>query len=384
MTEAGTQQRYRLVWKRSIAFLFRAYLLSELSRRHVGICLPPDIQRQVRKLWKHRVWDTLTIDKGQWPAIMDERYQAGTQPSSTSWLDLSTREAAYASEEGFDECSDESDESNSASDADDHEPYGLDSDEEAYAEENATSFQHSARIELLFKLSITLCKQEYTDGDAGSTLLVYFSGIFGFTSDYQRFMPARLYCPSLSGLIYVQRLFFLEYALPLFRYSVLRRPARPRIGQLEHFKAVCHPYITAGSPSALAELFSLRSFGYKIGKTEVPTCLLQWSDDDQTVRCGLDLILSMDTFRRLPTYFISRAEVLCADLMYDLKTNLTLSAFKDEMTNAASGYSFVSHSSNSIADGYRQLLLSAYFINGTNPTLRIRTSTRGLVEYKRI
>ncbi len=129
---------------------------------------------------------------------------------------------------------------------------------------------HSTQIEfleLLFQLSITLSKQELNDGNACSTLLVYFSGIFGFSSENQHFRLAREFCPSLSGIIYIQRLPFLEYSLPLFGYSSITVLQRPRAQQLEHFKERCGHYIVAGSPSALAELFSLRSFGYKIGKT---------------------------------------------------------------------------------------------------------------------
>jgi hypothetical protein len=88
-------------------------------------------------------------------------------------------------------------------------------------------------------------------------------------------MLTRQLCPSLSGLIYVQRLLFLEYALPLFGYGVLERASKSRTGQLEHFKSVCSQYITGGSPSALAELLGLRNFRYKVSKTEVPPCLLQ-------------------------------------------------------------------------------------------------------------
>jgi hypothetical protein len=223
---------------------------------------------------------------------------------------------------------------------------------------------------------MTLSKQEFLDGDAGSTLLVYFSGVLGFSSDHQHFMLARQFCPSLSGLIYVQRLLFLEYALPLFGYSVLERPPRPLTGQLEHFKAVCNQYITAGSPSALAELFSLRSFGYKISKMDVPPCFLEWSDDNQTVRCGLNLTLSMDAFRLLSDYFISQAEHLCADRMYGMGTNVILSALKDGMSNAAPGYSFVSHASNGLADGYAQLLLHACAQHGSISPLASKTIKR--------
>jgi hypothetical protein len=141
------------------------------------------------------------------------------------------------SEDEFEEGSSESDESDWSSDAVDEEQHketddeGLEHEGGAYAEMYTTSSDDSIRVEfleLLFQLSMTLSKQEFLDGDAGSTLLVYFSGILGFSSDFQHFMLARQFCPSLSGLIYVQRLLFLEYALPLFGYrAAMPAPDRP-------------------------------------------------------------------------------------------------------------------------------------------------------------
>lgn len=127
-------------------------------------------------------------------------------------LSSSALEAGNMSEDWSDEDSSESDETDWSLDAVDEEQYKETEDEHleheggAYAMMNTTSSDDSIRVEfleLLFQLDRTLSKQEFLDGDAGSTLLVYFSGILGFSSDFQYFMLARQFCPSLSGLIYV-------------------------------------------------------------------------------------------------------------------------------------------------------------------------------------
>jgi hypothetical protein len=51
--------------------------------------------------------------------------------------------------------------------------------------------------------------------------------------------------------------------------------------------------------------------------------------------------------------------------MYGLESNASPSALRDEMRNAAPGYSFVSHSSNGLADGYGKLLLHACAQHGS-------------------
>jgi hypothetical protein len=70
-------------------------------------------------------------------------------------------------------------------------------------------------LELVFQLSITFSTEEFVDSQPSSSLLVYFSGILGFSPDARSFLPAKRYTPHLSALVYIQRLLFLEYALPL-------------------------------------------------------------------------------------------------------------------------------------------------------------------------
>jgi hypothetical protein len=74
-------------------------------------------------------------------------------------------------------------------------------------------------LELLFQLCVMLSTESYVDGQPSSTLLIYFSGILGFSADYQRFQLARQYCSKLSAIIYIQRMLFLEQALPLREYQ---------------------------------------------------------------------------------------------------------------------------------------------------------------------
>lgn len=58
-------------------------------------------------------------------------------------------------------------------------------------------------LELLFGLSIALYTQPLIDGQPSSTILVYFSGILGYSSSSKSFRPARCYTLYLSGLLYI-------------------------------------------------------------------------------------------------------------------------------------------------------------------------------------
>jgi hypothetical protein len=112
-------------------------------------------------------------------------------------------------------------------------------------------------LELLFQLSINFSTEQFTDGQPSSTLLVYFSGVLGFSSDARDFLPAKRYTPHLSGLIYIQRLLFLEYSLPLRPYAHIGIPRRSRLQQHERFETIRQKYMTTGVQSPK----SSRAFG---------------------------------------------------------------------------------------------------------------------------
>jgi hypothetical protein len=73
--------------------------------------------------------------------------------------------------------------------------------------------------DLVGQLSIQLCKESFVDGRPSSTILVYFSGVLGFSADPSIFERPRNYTSKLSGLTYCARLCFLEAVLPRFAHD---------------------------------------------------------------------------------------------------------------------------------------------------------------------
>ncbi|OAQ71908.1 hypothetical protein VFPPC_12026 [Pochonia chlamydosporia 170] len=380
MTEPSTKYRYRTAWKQFLIFVIRGFLMTSTNRDLVKIRLFPELIHQLNLLWKHRVWEGMDMRRGKWPKLVNKRYETddfvGHWESDDSELaamdevmsgDDSQNEPSPTSMEDMEEEFEEGleDELNDFHDNNSEEDLENESEAEVYLNDRhpeKNSCQEAAELEvleLLFKLSLTLSTQQYLDGHPGSTLLVYFTGIFGFSADCRRFKLARQFSPALAGPIYCSRLIFLEYALPLFAYSYIGISQRPSTRQVEHLRSVCDKYTVVGSPSPLAELISLRNFGYVIARTEPPAYLLRWSDDGENVSLGDLFTLSMSAFRQLIDYFISRAEQLCDDLMYNWSPGIHLSDIKDDISNAQPGYSFISHPKNNFEDEYRILLARA-------------------------
>ncbi|KAH7205327.1 hypothetical protein BKA60DRAFT_579418 [Fusarium oxysporum] len=144
------------------------------------------------------------------------------------------------STDGEDDCEDgdDSDDENSAMGADDSETDDMDDEDEESEEEdhnrnedqsgktNSTrnsggeNSHHGSKevLEFLFGLIMAFCTEEVMDGRPDSTLLVYYSGVLGFSADLTGFLLARSYISNLAVLIYIQRLLFLEYTLPTQGY----------------------------------------------------------------------------------------------------------------------------------------------------------------------
>ena len=148
---------------------------------------------------------------GKWPILYDDRYSADTRVASTITTRPQISELPANNETIGKSCSESEDESDWETDATTDEWYD-DMDDSSIQDKirtgakEASDFQDATMIEfleLLFQLSITLSKQEFLDGNGVSTLLIYFSSIFGFSSDYQHFLLAWQFCLSLSGLIYI-------------------------------------------------------------------------------------------------------------------------------------------------------------------------------------
>ena len=112
-------------------------------------------------------------------------------------------------------------------------------------------------LELLFELCITFMTEEFKDGQPSSSTLVFYSGVLALQGTGETFRTAKSFTPILSQLIYVQRLLFLEYALPYRAYPHIGLEQRPRYGQLERLNAVRLKYMVEGAMHPLAEFQSL-------------------------------------------------------------------------------------------------------------------------------
>ncbi|RKK62815.1 hypothetical protein BFJ69_g16984 [Fusarium oxysporum] len=365
----SSMKKYRLLFKKFLCMVFRLYRMSSSARRRVaGLRWSGKQSGFLDAIWNHESWKEdilnaldLKTNRG------DTNDGVGEQGANDSAEEDDGDESEEDETEGEDEASDDGNQGNDDSGGNvpkeapidnSHETASEDSDDETFADETEQdSAEGSVQelLELLFGLSLELITEPVIDGQPQTTTLIYFSGILGFSPSLETFLPARSYTPYLSGLIYVLRLLFLEYALPLQGYASLGIERRPRIHQLERLEPIRRQYMVMESQSPFEERISLRNYGHAISRSDTPPFLLHWSDDGHTVSLGDEISVSMGQFRLLPEYFIREANRLCSEMMFDWDPAIDLAQVKDDMTNNAKGFSFVLHPDNKLPKAYLDL-----------------------------
>ncbi|KAH7199034.1 uncharacterized protein B0J16DRAFT_360609 [Fusarium flagelliforme] len=335
VAEKSSEIKYRRTQKQLLAFVLRLYRMPDGSRREImNVKIKPEISTQLDQIWEHNIWNHLDMSKGTWPVMKRQRssvVRIYSDPTGGQSIDvpLNTRACQGPGRKEGVEDSETDDENVEAweleddeDDEDDQSDYGdsgyYDDDSGGYTagthqdlfsgvSKDSAAYEIDHFLQLLFQLCITLSTEGFLGGQPSSTLLIYFSGILGFSADGQRFQLARQYCSKLSAMIYIQRVLFLEQALPLHGYG--------------YFNEVRTKYMVLGSQYPLAELISLRDFGRNVARTEPPAMLFHWSNDGETISHGT-------------------TEALCDRLIV-----------KDDITSTKSGHSFVNCPENSLENG---------------------------------
>ncbi|KAF5710827.1 hypothetical protein FMUND_9323 [Fusarium mundagurra] len=391
--KAASRRKYIRLLKRFVALVLRAYRLpADIRQRRAGIRFKKSQLRLISALWNHEAWT-------QHDALTEQLWRS---MKLSDGADVEV-DCDVESTDGEDDCEDgdDSDDQSSVMRADESETDDMDDEDEESEEEDhnrnedqggkTNAMRNSGGgkfppwikevLEFLFGLIMAFCTEEVMDGRPDSTLLVYYSGVLGFSADLTGFLPARSYTSNLAALIYIQRLLFLEYAVPMQDYPRLGISRRPRTNQLARLQNVRQEYLVLGSQSPFEELFSLLAFGRAIAGSETPAFLLKWSDDGQVVSYRDDIAVHMEQFRRLPKVLLVRAEALCELLMYGWKPPCDLASVKDDMANTTYEFSFVSHPKNGLAEAYLELTLKACTSQADSLSRKGRWNQKAIFEY---
>lgn len=221
-----------------------------------------------------------------------------------------------------------------------------------------TTQKEEELADLIGRLSVFFCTEEFTDSRSSSTIIVYFSGILGFSPSGTTFERPRNYTSKLSALIYCIRLCLLETSLPRFAHPSIGWKARASSGNLKRLNRVRERFMCLSCQAPTCELLSLRSYGRAISRSDGPNFRVQWSDDSEVVIWD-GAKLSMNHFRQLGCHAVQTATTLIARLMYGVRPMTRLDSIIDSISNVAQGYSFVQDPANGLASAHLDLTTRA-------------------------
>jgi hypothetical protein len=224
-------------------------------QRLTGIRFRNEHLALLRQIWEHRIWDA--------PSMVAELEQISRKSRDTAYEARQKtprhdeRERSTETEHSHEDKAPSETESEDGEPQDIRSTYG-DSDDDWEAEVSDSSLtgtrgMHHCHIssptstaspvvveflERCFQLNTALITDRFSHGRPQTSLLVYFSGVLGFSGRTEGFQPARNFTPILSRLIYMQRLLFLEYALPAHAYSHLGIARRSKERALDRLDPV--------------------------------------------------------------------------------------------------------------------------------------------------
>jgi hypothetical protein len=221
LSRKASRQRYRRLWKKFIAFAFRLYHLPAATRESAfGIKLSDDQLKWLGEVWDDRCWNHVELEgdpishskEDEENCDVSDDEECEDEEDSHQEQDDAILESDDEMEAQIDGLSDEMDDARKrrmlpSSQVDlqnDIRVVGL------YKTDISVKQARDRISELIFRFSIFFAVEEFTDGQTHSSLLVYYAGILGLSADGRTFRRAKDYTPKLSGLIYIQRLLFLE------------------------------------------------------------------------------------------------------------------------------------------------------------------------------
>ncbi|KAK7592052.1 hypothetical protein V3481_006687 [Fusarium oxysporum f. sp. vasinfectum] len=198
--KAASRRKYIRLLKRFVALIFRAYRLpADIRQRQAGIRFKKSQLRLISALWNHEAWT-------QHDALNEQLWRSMKLSDGADVEIDRDVESTDGEEDCEDEDKDDSDNESSVVGADDSETDDMDDaddeDDKSEEEDHDRSEDQSRKnkamrssggeevppwaeevLELLFGLIMAFCTEEVMGGRPDSTLLVYFSGVLGFSAD---------------------------------------------------------------------------------------------------------------------------------------------------------------------------------------------------------
>jgi Orsellinic acid/F9775 biosynthesis cluster protein D len=153
--------------------------------------------------------------------------------------------------------------------------------EEISAEERTA--QLNKLSQRLMQLCIEILRHRYRTGDIYENPLLFFTAVLGIDQQKLMFRRPETYTSYLAGLVWINRLLLLEFALPQHAWTGLDWPDRTAYEDYGHrIREIHATHLAVGSFSPQSEILSLLAYGMRVAKEQGSRTVITWSLDGQT------------------------------------------------------------------------------------------------------
>lgn len=342
LQEVRSETRYINYWKQFLYYVFRTALMREKQRnREHGIKFTEDQLRLVKEI-----------------AGMLKALDGGDVENAHDDEDDDEDDAAV--DDGIDSDDEEEGEEERWESVRKGSNHGRFNETLAETQGGIDDLSPTERLEeKLFQLCVKFVMQrsEWEDESA----LCHFTAVLGIDMKKGTFRRPHNYTPMLSGIIWVNRLLMLEYALPKRAYRTLGWQDRKAYGdgRIDRFEQVRRACLVNGSYSPMSYILDLLMFGRSRIRLEGQDCLIDWLDGGETLRVK-DIRLGMTDFRGfLHELLGSLEDVMYDDLLFGTSSPPTVDLERlpfDDMTEARVGYWIGEDLANSTRGGHAYMV----------------------------
>jgi len=222
--------------------------------------------------------------------------------------------------------------------------------------------EYSKRLTILaekfMELSIVFIKQEFEyDGRSHNSPLCHFADVLGISNLTGRFKEAYNYTSHIAAMMWMIRLWVLEYVAPSRNYITLNCVLhRPNSETIQRLRKVHKTYLTKGSFTAMDRFIQILDCGREVVISAGRPALLNWDEDYKSVQIK-QVNLKMDEFRKYVRDGVQRTKAILKEKLFfgrDLP-EIDLKSLTEKIGESRIGYSFMTDSKNIPEDGLKDL-----------------------------
>ncbi|ENH73681.1 hypothetical protein Focb16_v005400 [Fusarium oxysporum f. sp. cubense] len=213
--------------------------------------------------------------------------------------------------------------------------------------------------EAIFQLSMMFWTYQEPTGDMSASTIIHFTAVLGIKGPSLTFHPAHSSSPKLSALMWIGRLLFLEYAVPVFGYNTLELawPCRTAYSsQPDRISSIRSKYLLRGCYTPFGELIELKAFAKSIVKREGIPGNLTWAPDGRSFTIGDDKKVFLSEFCETHYKAVITVQEQVDEMLLGWQPDIDVSAIRDDLTCRKAGWSFIDKTENNLADIWETLL----------------------------